>query len=57
MQIKQFFQSKAITSWTTVPRMPRAIPHKGLRYLIQIGGWGILALFPVYCFLMTEYIK
>ena len=56
MQIKQFFQSKAITSWTTVPRMPRAIPHKGLRYLIQIGGWVILALFPVYCFLMTEYI-
>ena len=56
MQIKQFFQSKAITSWMIAPRMPRAIPHKGLRYLIQIGGWGILALFPVYCFLMTEYI-
>ncbi len=56
MQLKQFFQSKAITSWAVIPRMPRSIQHKALRYFIQICGWCIVLFFPVYCFLMTEYI-
>ena len=72
MQIKQLFQSKVFTSVMRFfqslyipPKMAQVIPRKVrefldryqvLRLLIRICGWCILALFPVYCFLMTEYI-
>ncbi len=58
MQIKQTLTSvlSFLKTWTVSPDMPRAIGNKPARNLIRICGWCILIFFPVYCFLMTEYI-
>lgn len=40
----------------TSPRMPKNIKNKPLRIILKVCGWLILALLPVYCFLMVEYI-
>lgn len=40
----------------TKPAMPFEIHNKVLRVLLLLCGWGVLALLPVYCLGMTEYI-
>lgn len=40
----------------TAPRMPKEIKNKPLRIILLICGWAIIALLPVYCLGMVEYI-
>ena len=44
-----------LASLYTPPKMPKSTWPKWLRIILQICGWGILALLPLYCLVMLEY--
>ena len=46
-----------LTSYIYSPlSMPKTIRSRPLRLIVCMMGWAILALLPVYCLIMTEYI-
>ena len=47
---------KCFCAITIAPKLPHRIRPVWLSVIVQICGWAILALLPIYCLLMTEYI-